>query len=147
MRARSTDSEPAPSGSLAHGSSISCCVSHCLLQLLAGGSTSQNEDDPVLLSISSYAESGNRIAPTRAFGRRDSHGSVHDAHREDPTLAFQLAHLSSSPTQPTCIGVFRDTARPVYGEAMDAQIDQATAKLGVGDLRKLLHSGDTWTVK
>src|SRR5207247_5646951 len=80
--ARLTESEPAPSGSLAHGSSISCCVSHCLLQLLAGGSTSRNEDDPVLLSISSYAESGNRIAPTRAFGRRDSHGSAHDAHRD-----------------------------------------------------------------
>jgi 2-oxoglutarate ferredoxin oxidoreductase subunit beta len=72
---------------------------------------------------------------------------VHDAHREDPTLAFQLAHLSSRPTQPTCIGVFRDTARPVYGEAMDAQIEQATAKLGAGDLTRLLHSGDTWTVK
>jgi 2-oxoglutarate/2-oxoacid ferredoxin oxidoreductase subunit beta len=72
---------------------------------------------------------------------------VHDAHREDPTLAFQLAHLSSRPTQPTCIGIFRDTARPVYGEAMDAQIEQTTAKLGAGDLRKLLHSGDTWTVK
>ncbi len=72
---------------------------------------------------------------------------VHDAHREDPTLAFQLAHLSRRPTQPTCIGVFRDTARPVYGEAMDAQIEQATEKLGAGDLGKLLHSGDTWTVK
>jgi 2-oxoglutarate ferredoxin oxidoreductase subunit beta len=72
---------------------------------------------------------------------------VHDAHRDDPTLAFQLAHLSKRPTQPTAIGVFRDTARPVYGEAMDAQIEQATAKLGAGDLGKLLRSGDTWTVK
>jgi 2-oxoglutarate ferredoxin oxidoreductase subunit beta len=72
---------------------------------------------------------------------------VHDAHRQDPTLAFQLAHLSTGPTQPTCIGLFRATPRPVYGEAMDAQIEQATAKLGVGDLDRLLHSGDTWTVK
>jgi 2-oxoglutarate ferredoxin oxidoreductase subunit beta len=72
---------------------------------------------------------------------------VHDAHQDDPTLAFQLAHLSTGPTQPTCIGVFRDTARPVYGEAMEAQIEQATERLGRGDLAKLLLSGDTWVVK
>ncbi len=72
---------------------------------------------------------------------------VHDAHREDPTLAFSLAHLATGPTQPTPIGVFRDISRPVYGEAMDRQIDQATEKLGQGDLAKLLHSGDTWVVK
>jgi 2-oxoglutarate/2-oxoacid ferredoxin oxidoreductase subunit beta len=72
---------------------------------------------------------------------------VHDAHQEDPTLAFQLAHLSNGPTTPTPIGVFRDIARPVYGEAMERQIDQATEKLGKGDLTKLLHSGDTWVVK
>ena len=72
---------------------------------------------------------------------------VHDEHQEDPTLAFQLAHLATGPTMPTPIGVFRDTARPVYGEAMDAQIEQATDKLGPGDLGKLLNSGDTWVVK
>jgi 2-oxoglutarate ferredoxin oxidoreductase subunit beta len=72
---------------------------------------------------------------------------VHDAHQEDPTLAFQLAHISTGPTQPTCIGVFRDTARPVYGEAMETQIERATERLGQGDLVRLLHSGDTWNVK
>jgi 2-oxoglutarate ferredoxin oxidoreductase subunit beta len=72
---------------------------------------------------------------------------VHDAHREDPTLAFSLAHLATGPSQPTPIGVFREVARPVYGEAMEAQIEQATDRLGPGDLHKLLHSGDTWTVK
>ena len=72
---------------------------------------------------------------------------VHDAHQEDPTLAFQLAHLLRGPTEPTCIGVFRNTQRPVYGEAMEAQIEQATDRLGQGDLAKLLHSGDTWVVK
>jgi 2-oxoglutarate ferredoxin oxidoreductase subunit beta len=72
---------------------------------------------------------------------------VHDANQEDPTLAFQLAHLSRGPTEPTCIGVFRNTQRPVYGEAVEAQIEQATDRLGRGDLVKLLHSGDTWVVK
>ena len=72
---------------------------------------------------------------------------VHDAHADDPTLAFQLAHLATRPTMPTPIGVFRDIRRSAYGDAMDAQIEQATEKLGPGDLGKLLHSGDTWVVK
>jgi 2-oxoglutarate ferredoxin oxidoreductase subunit beta len=71
---------------------------------------------------------------------------VHDATREDPTLAFSLAHLATGPTMPTPIGVFRDVRRPVYGDAMDAQIEQATERLGRGDLKGLLHAGDTWQV-
>jgi 2-oxoglutarate ferredoxin oxidoreductase subunit beta len=71
---------------------------------------------------------------------------VHDAHREDPSTAFALAHLSRGPTEATCIGVFRDVQRNVYGELMERQIEAATEKLGKGDLRKLLNSGDTWEV-
>ena len=70
---------------------------------------------------------------------------VHDAHGR-PSLAFALAHLAHGPTEPTCIGVFREVERPVYGEAMDKQIELATERLGRGDLATLLHSGDTWTV-
>jgi 2-oxoglutarate ferredoxin oxidoreductase subunit beta len=71
---------------------------------------------------------------------------VHDAHREDPSVAFALAHLSRGPTEPTAIGIFREVKRPVYGEQMELQIDRATEKLGRGDLAKLLNSGDTWVV-
>jgi 2-oxoglutarate/2-oxoacid ferredoxin oxidoreductase subunit beta len=71
---------------------------------------------------------------------------VHDAHRESPSLAFALAHLSERPTGPTPIGIFRDVRRPVYGEAMERQLEMATDKLGEGDLEKLLHGGDTWEV-
>jgi len=71
---------------------------------------------------------------------------VHDVHGA-PTLAFALAHLATGPTQPTPIGVFREVERPVYGEAMDAQIRAATERLGKGDLAKLLRSGDVWEVK
>jgi 2-oxoglutarate ferredoxin oxidoreductase subunit beta len=72
---------------------------------------------------------------------------VHDAHSDDPTLAFQLAHLATRPTTPTPIGVFRSIRRSVYGEAMDAQVEAATERLGKGDLAKLLTGGDTWVVK
>ncbi|MFB3737649.1 MAG: 2-oxoacid:ferredoxin oxidoreductase subunit beta [Candidatus Velamenicoccus archaeovorus] len=70
---------------------------------------------------------------------------VHDVHGR-PSLAFALAHISHGPSEPTCIGVFREVERPVYGEAMDRQIEMATERLGRGDLDKLLHAGDTWVV-
>ncbi len=70
---------------------------------------------------------------------------THDVHGP-PSLAFTLAHLSQGPTEPTCIGVFREVQRDAYGEAVHAQIAQATERLGTGDLETLLHGGDTWTV-
>jgi hypothetical protein len=42
--------------------------------------------------------------------------------------------------------VFREVERPVYGEAMKAQIQRATERLGAGSVEKLLHSGDIWTI-
>ena len=70
---------------------------------------------------------------------------VHDVDGR-PSLPFSLAHLSSGPTEPTCIGVFRKFERPVYGEAVRDQLRRAEERLGKGDLRALLHGGDTWTV-
>ena len=70
---------------------------------------------------------------------------VHDTHGRS-SLAFALANLSHQPTGPTCIGVFREVERPMYGEAMSAQMEQAIERLGPGNLEKLLHAGDTWTV-
>ncbi len=70
---------------------------------------------------------------------------IHDVDGR-PSLPFALAHLSHGPTEPTCIGVFRDFERPVYGDAIAAQMQRARERLGAGDLRALLHGGDTWTV-
>ncbi|MEO8477847.1 MAG: 2-oxoacid:ferredoxin oxidoreductase subunit beta, partial [Actinomycetota bacterium] len=50
------------------------------------------------------------------------------------------------PHEATCIGIFRDFQRTVYGEAMYEQLDRATERLGKGDLQALLHGGDTWTM-
>jgi 2-oxoglutarate ferredoxin oxidoreductase subunit beta len=72
---------------------------------------------------------------------------VHDAHRESPALAFSLAQLAHQPTGPTPIGIFRSVRRPVYGEAMEQQLEMAVSKMGEGDLGKLLHAGDTWTIE
>jgi 2-oxoglutarate ferredoxin oxidoreductase subunit beta len=63
-----------------------------------------------------------------------------------PSLAFALAHVSRGPTEPTCIGIFRQVQRPVFGTAVRDQLQSARERLGEGDLAKLLSGGDTWTV-
>ena len=70
---------------------------------------------------------------------------THDVHGP-PSLAFTLAHLSQGPTEPTCIGVFREVQRATYGEAVHDQIARARERSGDGDLEALLTGGDTWTV-
>ena len=72
---------------------------------------------------------------------------VHDEHRDNPGLAFQLSRLSRGPYEPTPIGIFRDVDRPEYGEGMARQIDEATARRGPGDVAALLRSGSSWTVE
>jgi 2-oxoglutarate ferredoxin oxidoreductase subunit beta len=71
---------------------------------------------------------------------------VHDPHGR-PSLAFALAHLSRGPDEPSAIGVFHEVERPVYGQAIQHQLQSATERLGKGDLGALLRSGDTWTVE
>ena len=69
---------------------------------------------------------------------------VHDAHREDPSLAFALSRLSASPDGPTPIGIFRDVARPVSGRELTRQM--RSAHPGDEELDALLRAGDTWMV-
>ena len=80
-----------------------------------------------------------------ASGLDDSELLVHDARCEDPSLAFALSRLSSGPTQPTPVGVFRSVSRPVWGSGVvgDAGAGDRDAD---AELEALLHSGDMWTV-
>ena len=71
---------------------------------------------------------------------------VHDEHRVDPTLAFALSRISTGPTMPTPVGVFRDVDRPVYELEVQAQIAAEVERQGPGDLRELITSAPTWTV-
>jgi 2-oxoglutarate ferredoxin oxidoreductase subunit beta len=71
---------------------------------------------------------------------------VHDAHAEDPYLALILSRMFW-PDYPVPVGVFRDVTQPTHSDLMDAQIEQAKAKSGEGDLAKALFSGETWTVE
>jgi 2-oxoglutarate/2-oxoacid ferredoxin oxidoreductase subunit beta len=71
---------------------------------------------------------------------------VHDAHRDDPSLAFALALLAASPGDPTPIGVFRAVTRPVGIAEAGAKLADARANLVPGALAEVLRGGDTWTV-
>jgi 2-oxoglutarate ferredoxin oxidoreductase subunit beta len=72
---------------------------------------------------------------------------IHDAHAEEPDLAFALSRLPDPATlSPTPIGVFRDVDRPTYDKLMTDQLDDAARKLGSGKLADLLAGSDTWTI-
>jgi 2-oxoglutarate ferredoxin oxidoreductase subunit beta len=70
----------------------------------------------------------------------------HDESAGDPSLAFALSRLSHTPVGPTPIGIFRAVERPIYDAMMAEQIEVTRRELGEGELTKLLHAGDTWTI-
>jgi 2-oxoglutarate ferredoxin oxidoreductase subunit beta len=71
---------------------------------------------------------------------------IHDESKIDASRAFALSRLAHSPTGPTPLGVFRAVERPVYEDLVEAQVQQAKARSGEGDLGTLLRSGETWEV-
>jgi len=73
-------------------------------------------------------------------------GVPHDEHAVDPSYAFLLSRITHATHGKAPLGVFRDVERPVYDELMAGQIATAKEKRGEGDLRELLHAGDTWTI-
>jgi 2-oxoglutarate ferredoxin oxidoreductase subunit beta len=73
---------------------------------------------------------------------------IHDAHAEDPTLAFALSRLTSQDMRYAPMGVFRDVERPTYDSLMSDQLARAAATSDGSDvaLDALIHGSDTWTV-
>jgi len=71
---------------------------------------------------------------------------IHDAERDDPSLAFALARLSNNDHSPTPFGIFRSVARPEYAHAIASQLAQSSEQNGPGDLGELLRSNGTWRV-
>ena len=86
------------------------------------------------------------LTPAEVSAVPESELVVHDVTRPDPSYAFALSHLDSSDFAHTPIGVFRSVERPSYDELMAAQIADARARQGDGDLASLLAGPDTWQV-
>ncbi|MEQ1569803.1 MAG: 2-oxoacid:ferredoxin oxidoreductase subunit beta [Myxococcota bacterium] len=69
---------------------------------------------------------------------------LHDT--TNKVLAQALAALDPLRGEPVPVGLFYTESRPTYDGQFVAQIKAAEEKLGIGDLKKLLNSGDTWVV-
>ena len=85
-------------------------------------------------------ENGRLQVVTLGNGTSEAQILVHD--ETNRALAYMLAHLEN----PKPIGVFHATSRPVYEEAMAAQLAAARQKSGPGDLNALFRRGETWSV-
>ncbi len=96
------------------------------------------------------------------FGKNKDKGLVHSAHGfkvveigdeyslediavHDPT-SLDNAFLLSQLTYPLPLGIVYQVTKPTYCEGMWGQIEQVKAQKGVGDLKSLYTSADTWTV-
>ena len=73
---------------------------------------------------------------------------VHDAHRDDPSLAFELSRLTDSGTIVNApVGIFRDVDRPTYDDLARTQVSMAEDPARrVSELQGLINGSDTWTV-
>jgi 2-oxoglutarate/2-oxoacid ferredoxin oxidoreductase subunit beta len=70
---------------------------------------------------------------------------VHDEETPDPYMAFMLSRMWW-PEFPVPVGVLRRVNRPTHDQLVEAQIQEAAARQGQGDLQELLVSGETWVV-
>jgi len=81
---------------------------------------------------------------SRGEGVKEDDLLFHD--ETDESLAFLLSRMRY-PEFPEPLGVFYNIQDECYEDLLDAQVQQAIAKRGRGDLKSLLFSGaDTWTV-
>ncbi|HKG21345.1 MAG TPA: 2-oxoacid:ferredoxin oxidoreductase subunit beta [Blastocatellia bacterium] len=79
-------------------------------------------------------------------GASESDLIVHDEKAPDSYLAFMLGRMEY-PEYPVPIGVFRDVEKDTYEDMMQGQIDEAVARMGPGNLDKLIRGGDTWVIE
>jgi len=71
---------------------------------------------------------------------------VHDAHREDPSLAFALSRLADVEGGATPIGIFRAAPKQAPAAGLADELQAARASFGTAGLERLLNAGDTWSV-
>jgi len=69
---------------------------------------------------------------------------VYDEHSYE--LAGIVSRMFRSDELPQPFGVFYQENRPTYEAEMHAQIRERTERRGVGELKAVLHAGDTWVI-
>jgi 2-oxoglutarate ferredoxin oxidoreductase subunit beta len=91
--------------------------------------------DPRTLSL--------RVVTLGENGATEKDVLVHD--ETNAAIAHLLARMPF-PEFPVAMGVLYAQERPTYERALAEQSKRAVDRLGKGNLEKLLHSGETWTV-
>jgi 2-oxoglutarate ferredoxin oxidoreductase subunit beta len=64
----------------------------------------------------------------------------------EPNLLARNLALLDEETFPVPIGVFQALRKPVYGDLLEQQIEQAQSRAGRGNFFEHINSGDTWTI-
>ena len=70
---------------------------------------------------------------------------VHNEKSASIALPYLLSDMSA-PELPVALGVLRSLDLPTYEDRLSEQIREAKSQFGEGDIDKLLHSGDNWTI-
>jgi 2-oxoglutarate ferredoxin oxidoreductase subunit beta len=96
------------------------------------------------LGVTRRADGTLQVAPVAEVGLENV--VVHDAHAENPQLAFALAQLTDTNRLETApIGIFRDVERPVYDDLARAQVTTFTEPAAqLKAVSDLLKGRDTW---
>ncbi|MFT4539918.1 MAG: 2-oxoglutarate ferredoxin oxidoreductase subunit beta [Planctomycetota bacterium] len=71
---------------------------------------------------------------------------IWDPSTDTAAPAFAMSTLDRDPNLPTPYGVFRSLVDGVYERGVHAQLAEARAKKGEGNIRDLVWAGETWTV-
>ncbi len=110
------------------------------------------EGKPLMFDLDTkgiYLENGTNPALKvgEKVGEDTSKFLIHDPKSMDTTLQYLIAQLGvDHPEFPTAMGVIRSVRKPTYDEVLHAQEAEAINKFGEGDLKKLVYSGETWSV-
>jgi 2-oxoglutarate ferredoxin oxidoreductase subunit beta len=73
--------------------------------------------------------------------------SIWDPTVESPGPAFLMTQLDKDPSMPRPFGIYRQVEAPTLDELVRDQITEVTDKQGVGSLKDLIYTPDTWEVK
>ena len=78
--------------------------------------------------------------------------SAAEASMWDPTVAspgpgFLMSQLDKDPSMPRPFGIFRQVQAPTLDELVHEQITEVTDKRGVGNLKDLIYTPDSWEVE
>ncbi len=72
---------------------------------------------------------------------------VWDETRTDTTLAHMIAQMGDRADMPMPVGILRNVQEETFESRVHAQLRDAVARQGPGDIAKLIRAGEIWDVK